>query len=321
MARKIDNRAWVILSKDEQTSLTLGQGLQKSSWEAGEIMDKAHYKYLEIQKRAEKYLKMFMEHFEKYDVLIPEEVHLGLYFQEYITLLLGSRLKIREVINQMSKTPYKEAKFRKDDIMVEMEKLRNSTNPLYKDIYNLIMDFDRWNNFRILPREIQEPSAFKRRNKVRNLKHLELSISIPWISAQNLLKYYDYKGKFKKYYAVLVCKDHPEEDYFIFGLQQKNTRVLKEINNMFLYYFETEELAKTFAELLISFPSRGRRKCKEGLLFWPKFRLHSEKAVNYHELNNIIPSRKHQDKAFADFDASFVRKLEKPKKDKNKVLV
>lgn len=317
MSRKIDSRAWDILLEDEKTSITLATGLNKSSWEAGEVMGKAHYKYLEIQKRSEKYLKMFIEHFEKHDAIIPSGVDLGLYFEQYIKMLIEKRFKIREVIKKMAKTPYKVSQYRTNDIIEEMNKLKSNKDEAHQDLYNLIMDFDRWNNFRILPRDIQEPSAFKRRNKVRNLKHLELSLSIPWISGRNIVKNYNYTGKFKKYFAVLVCKDHEEEDYVIIHLDSRKKGELKEITEMFLFYFENIKDATEFADILTSFPKRGKRNCKQGLLFWPKFRIASEKALNYNELNNIIPSRKNQDRAFQNFDRKMVHSWEK--KDKQDV--
>ena len=42
------SKAWQILNKDEKTALMLTFNQKKSSWEAGDIMDKSHYKYLEI---------------------------------------------------------------------------------------------------------------------------------------------------------------------------------------------------------------------------------------------------------------------------------
>ena len=56
-----NNPAWMILIEEEQLALTLHYGPEKSTWQAGEIMKKAHYKYLEIKARGEKFLKIFIE--------------------------------------------------------------------------------------------------------------------------------------------------------------------------------------------------------------------------------------------------------------------
>jgi hypothetical protein len=47
----LTSKAWGLLTEEEQTALKLQLGLGKSSWQASEIMGKAHYKYLEIKKR------------------------------------------------------------------------------------------------------------------------------------------------------------------------------------------------------------------------------------------------------------------------------
>ena len=69
--------------------------------------------------------------------------------------------------------------FRDKLVIKNLEQLHNAKSVVDQNTAILIREFDRWNNFRILPREIQEPSAFKRRNKnydIRNLKNL-LSIN------------------------------------------------------------------------------------------------------------------------------------------------
>lgn len=48
-----------------------------------------------------------------------------------------------------------------------MKRLKESEDEWDKDTLRLILEFDRWNNFRILPRMLQQPSAFKRRSNKR----------------------------------------------------------------------------------------------------------------------------------------------------------
>lgn len=47
--------------------------------------------------------------------------------------------------------------------MRNMKRLRESEDPWDQDTVKLIFEYDRWNNSRILPRMLQQPSAFKRR--------------------------------------------------------------------------------------------------------------------------------------------------------------
>ncbi len=78
-----------------------------------------------------------------------------------------SRLTVRDAITNMSDPSYKVTSFRDkvmDNILYKMQK---STNKGEKDLFDLIIEFDRWNNFRILPKNWQQPSAFKRRNKTK----------------------------------------------------------------------------------------------------------------------------------------------------------
>ncbi len=78
MSNRVMNReAWGILLKEEQQSITLSLGYSKSSWEAGEILKKAHYKYLEIAARGEKFLRMFTEFFEEHTYFIPNGVDIS----------------------------------------------------------------------------------------------------------------------------------------------------------------------------------------------------------------------------------------------------
>ena len=44
-----------------------------------------------------------------------------------------------------------------------MKRLRESDDEWDKDTARIVFEFDRWNNFRILPKMLQQPSAFKRR--------------------------------------------------------------------------------------------------------------------------------------------------------------
>lgn len=311
------DKAWDILLPDEKTALNLSAGMGKSSWEAGEIMTKAHYKYLEIQKRSEQYLKMFKGHFEKYGTLIPE-MKIDTTFAKYIKLVLGDRKKVKDVINKMSKTDYSISYSKTNGIINEMTRLSKADDDESKDLYALIMDFDRWNNFRILPKEIQEPSAFKRRNKVRDLKHLELSLDIPTLSLGYLSDTYEYKGKLKSNYAVLIDRNGELNDINILRVSAKKELHTEQLTKMFIYMFDKTEEAQEFAELLITFPKRGNRTCKDGLKFWPLFRILSQKAINYNPLNNIAPSRKNQETAFHDNDIQIVRAHYK-KKEQAKV--
>tara|TARA_R110001632_G_scaffold228435_1_gene363614 strand:- start:1452 stop:2423 length:972 start_codon:yes stop_codon:yes gene_type:complete len=297
------------LTDDEKTAINLSAGMDKSSWEAGEIMAKAHYKYLEIQKRSEQFIKMFNNHYLKYGQLIPE-CDLDLNFSKFILLVVEKRMKVKDAVNKMKKTDYTDSKKRGKMIINQLLTMRLSELTEHTDLYNLIMDFDRWNNFRVLPKEIQEPSAFKRRNKVRDLKQLELSLTIPNISASHILKKYSWssdKIPENMGYGVLMIRDAKKPSYNVFTYKKADIKKVSEITSMFIYLFDDHKDAKEFAELLHTFPNKGDRDCKHGLKFWPIFRVLSRRANNYNELNNIAPSRKNQEEAFHCHDIQIYR--------------
>lgn len=309
MATNFQPQIWEILTDDEKTAINLSAGMSKSSWEAGEIMAKAHYKYLEIQKRSEKFIKMFNYHYLKYGKLIPD-CDIDLQFCQFITLVIEKRLKVKDAVNNMKNTDYVEPKTRNKLIIKEILYLRESTTEEHRDLYSIIMDFDKWNNFRILPKEVQEPSAFKRRNKVRDLKQLELSLNIPKISISHIINKYSWESKKVKenmLYGVIMDRQDADNSYHIFTFKKANKEHFNEITSMFIYIFNKREDALEFAELLQTFPKKGERNCKHGLKFWPIFRVISKKATNYNELNNITPLRKNQEEAFKCHDIRIYR--------------
>ncbi len=315
MKRALNTKVWDILSDDEKTALNLSINMGKSSWEAGEIMEKSHYKYLEIQKRAETLLKIFQVHYTKYGKLVPDDVVLDLTFHKYIKLLIEGRNTIKASIAEMPSTGFDKAKYRNSIVIEELKKLSESKELPKLDLYALIMDFDRWNNFRILPSEIQEPSAFKRRNKVRDLKQLELSLTIPTLSLKHIIKNYKYYGKASALFAVLIDRNGESNEKIILRVEKRATKQILELTKMFIYIFQTEELANEFADHLLTFPTKGKRNCREGLKFWPTFRVLSKKADNYLELNNIIPTRKNQEVAFKDNDIKLHMSKERKKEE------
>lgn len=296
----INNEAWDLLRDDERTAISLSLGHGKSTWESGEIMNRAHFKYLEIQKRARKFLEIFTNHFEKYDGLFPENLHLPFAFKEYLILTILERKNISESVRLMEDPSYMVASKRKAFIIAEIERLRETNTKEALDMYGLIMDFDRWNNFRILPVEVQEPSAFKRRNKARNKKHLKRITSIHQFSVLKLIENFSYSGNKDKLYLPIVS-GWLEEDYKIIGVRE-TTENIQTINDYGLFLFREESDAIKFGKLVSSYFINSVRNCKMGQKFWPEFREIMAKAYNYRELQNIHKSRTYLDSALYNRD-------------------
>ena len=190
------DKAWNVLSSDEQTAITLSLSHGKSSWEVGEIMGKSHYKYLEIAARSKRFFKLFSEYFSEYDQLFPEGVRVDDEFQTFIENAIIKRLHFKNIIAAAEDKRYKIFKKRNQVVEEQMALLKSRTKG--RDLYDLILEFDRWNNFRILPPSLQEPSAFKRRNKTRDKNRLKLISSLPQLTIHLLIKKYKYEGHLVK---------------------------------------------------------------------------------------------------------------------------
>src|SRR5690606_16454524 len=89
---EMSKKAWNLLLPDEKMALTLSVINEKSTWEAGELMNKSHYKYLEILQRAKTFLAIFQRHFKLFDELIPSYVYGNSEVKEYFRLVIEKRL-------------------------------------------------------------------------------------------------------------------------------------------------------------------------------------------------------------------------------------
>jgi hypothetical protein len=315
---KINTEAWDILNDDEKTAVSLSLGHNKSTWESGEIMSKAHFKYLEIQKRARKFLEIFTNHLEKYGGLFPQDAYISFAFKEYLILTVLERKNISTATKQMEDLSYSVASRRNKLIIKEIQKLQADKSEPASDLYNLIMDFDRWNNFRILPVEIQEPSAFKRRNKARNVKHLRNITTLPNYSVLKIIQKYTYSGKYKKVYLPVIST-HLENDYKIISIRKVGGYV-EEINGTGLFIFADRAIAEEFAELVSGYFLNTIKNCKTGQKFWPEFRVLMAQAYNHKELENIHKSRTYLDNAIFDKDRKKVKEQKKkPAKGEQRV--
>lgn len=316
MNNKHQQKGWKILTAEEQTALTLSIVHQKSTWESGEIMSKAHYKYLEIRARAEKFVKLFADYYGQYDNIIPEYSTLDKHFKKYIKLTIEKRLPLKEAIAEIDSELWKKPKTRDIEIAREVQSLNGSKYTQDQNLYHLIMDFDRWNNFRILPSSIQEPSAFKRRNKHKLRKLVNLFTSLHPLSILKIKQIYKVKRSdmVKEYFYLPLITIHDPKLTEVIKVPW-NDKNLRAMNNLILYTFKKEEEAKRFIEIISSYVAKDFKHCKDGQVFWPEFRLLTKKAINFDHIQNITPTRKYvMDNANLDYDhAWFKRAKEKGK--------
>lgn len=290
MAKKFNQKAWGMLLENEKMALSLQYVMSKSSWEAGEIMDKSHYKYLEIKYRAETFLKMFTDHFEKLDEVIPSDIRGSQEVREYFVLCIEKRMKLPEVYDILNeKYGYTGKRTRELQIIEQMRAWEKSENAYELVTYNLIKEFDRWNNFRILPIDIQEPSAFKRRNKKVHLKHIKTTCTVPEISVEKIKKILGAKRGQPKVYMPIITD---ENKLYLIEIR-KTEPAIKQASELNLYLFEDKLHATEYIELLKGYVEPKIKKCIEGLQFWPKYRESIKRALNYEAIQKIVPSRRY----------------------------
>lgn len=307
-------KAWDILTTEEKSALSLTHNYGKSTWQAGEILNKAHYKYLEIQARANTFFKLFTLYLEKTEgYLIPENSSMDWDLQEYILCTIKNRMGYRETLKFLGKESpltHKKLIVRTAALKKQLDWLLNHEDENHRELHNIIKEFDRWNNFRVLPEALREPSAFKRRNKTRLLKHLNNLKNLDPFHIDRLITKFSIKPSDKRnktLYLPLVYGDF-EKGYQIIPI--KGTAKIVEFISITLnlYMFNEEGLADDYAFLVENYLSTKDKSCKQGQQFWPKFRLLIKKSSNYNQVNNIVPSRANLVNAFRDLDKIRVKK-------------
>lgn len=312
-------KAWSMLTDAEKTSLNLSLINNKSTWEAGEIMGKAHYKYLEINQRATKFFKLFTEYFTAYNRLIPFKCGITPPFRKYVSSLIEDRAELKETLKKINHPDWVRPKTREREIVAGISCLKNSKFAEDQNLYHLLMDFDRWNNFRILPISIQEPSAFKRRNKHKLRKLVNLFTSLHPLAILKLKQLYALKksGVSSNYlYLPLYTIHDPSITEIIKIPSDKNT--VAKINNLILYTFKNLVDAERFMEIVIAYTNKDYKHCRDGQIFWPEFRVLTKNATNYDAIQNISPSRKYVlDNAGMDIDFQWFLAAKKKREDKS----
>lgn len=293
--------AWDILNKDEKLSITLSLGHNKSSWEAGEIVGKSHYKYLEINSRAERFLRMFTEHFQLFGDLIPKKNNMTRDFQDYLIMLVKERKSMKETISRIEGDKYHFTGAREVVLEEAMLALKNSDIKGERELFDLLLEFDRWNNFRILPRKFQQPSAFKRRNKGRELKHLKSITDLPFYSVKKIKEKFAYNGRDGVYFTMVSSK---VPNKFIVVKMHNKAKEISQISQLGFFIFKDQMDAMTLGQMAVQylFPMVviGFSPVIKGLKFWTPYRELIAKSVNYGKVYNLVPNRKYVEDALIE---------------------
>ena len=299
MMNEAQQKAWSCLTKVEQQSLFLHTSEGKSSWEAGSMMNISHYKYIEIRERSEKFFRMFADFFEKHNSIFRPDCPCERNFQDFIEGVIEHRLKKRDAVVYTGDSTQQITKVSRKNLIRNMKYLKESEDNWDLDSMRLIFEFDRWNNFRILPSILQQPSAFKRRlNKKDKIYIKHLLGRIPTWVLEKLKErfYYKVKPSKKKWWVALISPDLYTDGYYLLPIRPEE-EVLKEMNRFYIYVFDDKEDADTFGYLVTSFYERTA-KVIAGQKFWPEYRYLVQKAINYNAVNNLEFNVKRLDNAY-----------------------
>lgn len=311
-------QAWNWLLPVEQHSLFLTLGTGKSSWEAGELLKISHYKYLEIKERSEVFFKLFNNFLEKHPSLFRPLGPCQEDFKDYIEAVICHRKTRKEAAGYTGISANLLNEVNNKKLEKNIKRLLKSDNEWDQDTLRLIQEFDRWNNFRILPKMLQLPSAYKRR---LNKKHkiyinylLNPSKMPEWLL--NKLKerfYFKTRKPENKYYIALISLDlFPETGYFLLPIK-RDKEVLEEMNKFYIYVFENKTDADLFGFKVANYAIQTS-VVRLGLKFWPEYREIVERAVNYNQVNNLNFDMKTLDMAYSTLHKpKSKRKRKRPK--------
>lgn len=282
---KAKTKAWNCLTALEQKSLhlTLSQGL--STWQAGEILNIHHYKYLELKARSEKFFRIFSDFFELHeDIIRPGAMKDNV--RDYFYAAILKRLNKNDCIDYAGDNQFRLLSTRKTSITNAVKKLKKSENKWDRDTYKLIIEFDRWNNFRILPKELQAPTAYTRRKAKKEKSYFRYLNNFPEPTLKKLIDLIWYNGKpFRVLYFVAITDTLSEEGYVIVPFK-KSPKNIEHLTNLKFFIFHDISTSELFGMLVKRYNTEVDDP-KSGHIFWKEYRNVIEKALNYKELTNI----------------------------------
>lgn len=274
------DKAWNILTLNERNSLFLQISHGQSSWEACEIIGVPHYKYLELKERAVKFFKMFSDYFFEFGTLISPNSVIDYRFRDFVEGIIEKRLSKEEALTYTGDSSLSVTEISSKVIIRNMKRLLNSELKHDNRLYDLIIEFDRWNNHRVLPRELQLPSAYKRRNNKRDKTYIRYLSKIPEYKIQALIDIFTYnpRKENKKSYYITLLSDSNEDGYYV--IRVKTDKItLEKLSKLSIFIFKTKDQADGFGYILTRFLENTQTP-KTGQQFWEKYREYISLAVN-----------------------------------------
>lgn len=274
------DKAWDILTPNERNSLFLQMSHGQSSWEACEIIGVPHYKYLELKERAIKFFKMFSDYFMEFGTLISPNSVIDSRFRDFVEGIIEKRLSKEEAIVYSGDSSLQVTEISSRVIIKNMNRLLNSETKHDNRLYDLIIEFDRWNNHRVLPRELQLPSAYKRRNNKRDKTYIKYLSKIPEYKVKALIDLYTYKPRKenKKSYFITLLSDTISDGYYVIRVKPSK-ETIKKLSKLSIFIFDNKDHADGFGYIITRFLENPQTP-KTGQQFWEKYREYISLAIN-----------------------------------------
>jgi len=300
-------KAWELLTDLEKQALSLTVVSERSKQEAAIILNLAPYKFTEIFLRARKFFVMFTEYYEEYETLLPPDLDLSKTETLFISMVILKRRKPADLIKASpefsSLIRHKNRQILWQDFMKRLQQHSDQA----KRLYSMLVEFDKWNAYRILPKLFQEPSPFSRR-RVKEFKKIKESVvNITDIGWELFLDMY---GTTK---PPWVFTPSMRNDNFQAEAVKLNKNALVYYTQNQLPVFSKDSQAKQLSELIFDYEALARKSPQSAQRFWANFRTVMLTAVNYNDLMNLKPGDLLD---LHERDRKFIAKANEPTKSK-----
>lgn len=252
-------------------------------------------------------MKLFTDHFEMFGALVPSYITLDERFRKYLELTIGKRKPISEAVALIEDPVFSIKSFREKVISEQMAKLLRKNKVTVRTWALMVLEFDRWNNYRILPADIQEPSAFKRRNKKNEIRNLRNVADLNGFTIRRIKLKYEIKGEAPRKVLFVPVVEEQGKSGSIIKVENNKTTV-EGLSKIGFYLFPKEKHAQEFLNHILLYKLNDRKDCKQGQRFWPKFRLLTQNSMNYNFIQKRVASRKFLETALRDLDAGYLKK-------------
>jgi hypothetical protein len=279
--QEFQQKAWMNLTEKERTALQLTLSFDKSPLEAAVIMNIYPYKFNELLARGKTFFFMFSSYYEFNQNLITEDMVIDSDLKKYLEALIVNRYTVKKASLVSPDFGVMEYSSKALIIGEFLEYLREYD---FMDLYNLILEFDRWNAFRVLPKKYQKPSPFRRRQN-RIYKKIAQKITQLTELSYFLLKEQYSRSKPPLMFLPLVSSYEPC-GYSILEIPLNNNNK-KWMGKNHLPCFKDKDAAYGMAMLLKDYNDLRNKSSYMARKFWPNFKVILNKAVNLYDVLDI----------------------------------